>query len=107
MNFCYHNTRHCRSSQALSVDPAGQVATASQHDAPLFAALARVAELRLSDFKVQELANTAWAFVTANQSDAQLFAVLARTAEWHLGDFNVQELANTAWAFAMASQQDA
>ena len=73
-------------------------ATANQSDAQLFAALARTAERRLSDFKVQELANTAWAFVTANQSDAQLFAALARTAEWRLSDFDVQELANTAWA---------
>ena len=65
------------------------------------------AELRLSDFKVQELANTAWAFATASQQDAQLFAELARAAELRLGDFNVQDLANTAWAFATASQQDA
>ena len=57
----------------------------------------------LGDFKVQELANTAWAFATASQQDAQLFAVLASVAELHLGDFNVQNLANTAWAFATAS----
>ena len=43
----------------------------------------------MGDFKVQELANTAWAFATAGQSDAQLFAELARAAEWRLGDFNV------------------
>ena len=70
MNFCYHNTRHCRSSQALSVDPAGQVATASQQDAQLFAALARAAELRLGDFNMQGLANTAWALATVSQADA-------------------------------------
>ena len=58
--------------------------------------LPRAAELRLGDFNVQELANTAWAFATASQSEAQLFAVLARAAERHLGDFNVQHLANTA-----------
>ena len=57
-------------SQALSVVPAGQVATANQSDAQLFAALARTAEWRLSDFKVQDLANTAWSFATANQLDA-------------------------------------
>ena len=62
------------------------------------------AELRLGDFKVQDLANTAWAFATASQQDAQLFAALARVAELRLGDFKVQELANTAWAFATASQ---
>ena len=73
----------------------------------LFAVLARAAELRFGDFKVQDLANTAWAFATASQQDAQLFAALARAAELRLGDFKVQELANTAWAFATASQQDA
>ena len=61
------------------------------------------AELRLGDFNVQELANTAWAFATANQPHAQLFVALARTAERRLGDFNVQDLANTAWAFATAN----
>ncbi len=59
--------------------------------------MARAAELlHLSDFIVQNLANTAWAFAIASQSDAQLFAALARTAEPRLGDFNVQELANAA-----------
>ena len=73
----------------------------------LFAALARVAELRLGDFKEQGLANTAWAFATASQQDAQLFAALARVAELRLGDFKLQCLANIAWAFAMAAQSDA
>ena len=67
--------------QALSVVPAGQVATANQPDAQLFVALARTAEWRLGDFNVQNLTNTTWAFATANQPDAQLFAALARTAE--------------------------
>ena len=65
--------------------------------------MARVAELRLGDFSVQELANTAWAFATANQSGAQLFAALARTAALRLGHFNVQNLTNTVWAFATAN----
>ena len=77
----------------------------------LFAALARAAELRLGDFKVQDLANTAWAFATASQQDAPLFAALARAAKLRLCDFEVQGLANLAWAFATAntlkaSQQD-
>ena len=55
----------------------------------MFAALARVGELRLGDFKVQDLANTAWAFATVSQQDAQLFAALARTAELRLGNFMV------------------
>ena len=53
----------------------------------VFAALARIAEHRLSEFNVQELANTAWAFVTANCPDEKLFALLARWAYQRAGDF--------------------
>ena len=82
-------------------------ATASQQDAKVFVAFARVAaELRLGDFNVQGLANTAWAFTTSRQQGAQVFAALVRAAELRLGDFNVQDLANTAGAFATARQQD-
>ena len=42
---------------------------------------ARVAEQRASEFKVQELANTVWAFATASQPDKKLFATLANAAE--------------------------
>ena len=49
------------------------LATASESDAQLFAALARASERRLGDFNVQELANTAWAFATAGQSDVEFF----------------------------------
>ena len=82
------------------------VATASQQDAQLFAALARVAELHLGDFNVQHLANIAWAFAMAAQSDAELFRALARSAGQCVGDFHAQDLANTAWAFATLGQPD-
>ena len=61
-------------------------------------ALARVAELQLGNFNVQNLVNTAWAFATASSSDAQVFAALARAAELRLSHFNVRALANTTWA---------
>ena len=54
--------------------------------------MARATELRLGDFNVQHLANTAWAFATAGQWDAQLFVALVMAAELYLGDFNVQHL---------------
>ena len=73
----------------------------------LFTVLANEAERRLSEFKPQELANTAWAFATAGKSDASLFRALARAAERCGGDFNAQDLANTAWAFATLGQADA
>ena len=63
-------------------------ATAISSDAQVFAALARAAELRLSDFNVQALANTAWAFAMAAQSDAELFRALARAAGCCVGVFH-------------------
>ena len=66
--------------------------------------MAKAAELRLGDFNVQHLTNTAWAFATASSSDAQVFAASARAAVLRLSDFHVQALANTAWAFATMSQ---
>jgi len=49
-------------------------AKACQSDAPLFAALASVSELRMGDFNSQALANTGWAFATVIKSNALLFA---------------------------------
>ena len=73
----------------------------------LFAALARAAERCMHDFKPQEIANTAWAFVIADESDAPLFMALARTAEWHMCKFKPQEIANTVWALQTAGLSDA
>ena len=69
-------------------------------DEKLFTALARSAERRLSEFNVQNLANTAWAFATVNRPDEKLFTALARAAEQRVSEFNVQDLANMAWACA-------
>ena len=68
--------------------------------------MARVAEVRLGDFNVQNLVNTAWGFATS-QSDAQLFAALSRAAHQCRGDFDAFELANTAWAITIVSHWDA
>merc|ERR1711937_1062509 len=62
---------------------------ASQQDAQLFAAMARVAGLSLGDFNVQHLANTAWAFAKTSRQDAQLCAAFSRVAELRLGDSKV------------------
>ena len=51
-------------------------------------ALAREAERRMGNFKLQELANTAWAFATQGHPDLQLFNALAREAERRIGNFN-------------------
>ena len=47
--------------QALSVVPAGQVATVAQQDEQLFQAVAKMAERLLDQFNAHDLANTAWA----------------------------------------------
>ena len=65
-------------------------------DEKLFAALARVAERRLTHFNPQNAANTAWACATVNYRDEKLFAALARAAERRLSDFNPQAVVNTA-----------
>ena len=44
--------------------------------------------MQLSNFKLRELTNTAWAFSMLSQEDAQLFTALAREAERRLGNFN-------------------
>ena len=62
----------------------------------LFATLAVAAEQRLSEFKAQEIANTAWAFATMNHAHKQLFAALARAVERQLSEFNARDVANTA-----------
>ena len=43
----------------------------------LFAALARAAERRLSEFNVQGVANTAWASAIVKHRDEKLFSALA------------------------------
>ena len=57
-------------------------------DEKLFAALARAAERRLSEFNPQDVANIAWAFATVNYRDEKLFAALARAVERRLREFN-------------------
>ena len=74
----------------------GAFATAGQHVASLFAALAKAAEWRTGDFKLQGLTNTAWAFAMADQVDASLFAAMAATADRRVVDFNPQNFANSA-----------
>ena len=54
------------------------------------------AERRVKEFKVQELANTVWAFATVNELDEKLFAALAREAESRVSEFNAQTIANMA-----------
>ena len=98
---------HLGARQVANVAYGAANSGSSKSLGPLFIALARAAERRVSDFKPQNLANTAWAFATLGQSDAPLFAALARAAERRMGDLKPQELANTAWAFARAALWDA
>ena len=66
----------------------------------LFAALAGAAERRASDLKLQEFANTAWAFTTmskfANGVGQGLLTALARAAEQRVSELNAQDIVNTA-----------
>ena len=69
--------------------------------------MARATELRLGDFNVQGLANTAWAFATVSQLHAELFAALARAAQQRMGAFDAQELGNIAWSIPTVSESHA
>ena len=60
------------------------------------ASASAAAELRMSNFTAQGLANTAWAFAKVGQSDSQLFMAVARAAELEMSNFDMQHLANTA-----------
>ena len=100
------NAKHFAFSQALSVVPAGQVATVGQQEEQLFKALAKMAERRVDQFNGQGLANTAWAFATVGLQEEQLFKALARIAERRLDQFKAQELVNTAWGFATVGHQE-
>ena len=49
--------------------------------------LARAAEWRMSEFKPQELGNTAWAVAVVKQSDEKLFLMLSGAAERRVSEF--------------------
>jgi hypothetical protein len=72
----------------------------------LFPLLIGVSELRLSNFNLKEVANTAWAFARVNYRDRKLFAVFSIEAKWRLREFNPQNDASTAWAFATLNYPD-
>lgn len=99
----------CFSTQCLvNLVWALAVAKVGELDVPLFAAFARqMAERRVGDFNVQQLANIGWAFATVSSSDVHLFAALSRVVELCAGEFNAQGLANMAWAFAKVGNADA
>ena len=61
----------------------------SELDEGLFAALAREAKRRVSDFKAQNLANTRWAFAKVSRHDEKLFKEFARESERRVIEFNL------------------
>ena len=91
----------------------------NRSDALLFASEALVVaverRLVLGEFKPQELANTAWAFVGVDRSDADavvfgnqvLISKLVAAVERRLGEFDLRDLAGALWAFAAAGRSDA
>ena len=64
--------------------------------------LERAALARRSEFKPQELSNTAWAFATAGHATPALFDAIGKESSGRVRAFKPQELCNTAWAFATA-----
>ena len=62
----------------------------------------------LSTFKVQELANTAWALARVGHQDARLMDAIAQQAmePGFLSTCKAQEISNLAWAFATVGIQN-
>eukprot|EP00747_Dinoflagellata_sp_TGD_P119423 gnl/TRDRNA2_/TRDRNA2_173010_c15_seq3.p2 gnl/TRDRNA2_/TRDRNA2_173010_c15~~gnl/TRDRNA2_/TRDRNA2_173010_c15_seq3.p2 ORF type:complete len:177 (+),score=11.49 gnl/TRDRNA2_/TRDRNA2_173010_c15_seq3:14-544(+) len=55
---------------------------------------------RMTNYKPQELGNTAWAFATLSCHHHPLMHAIAEASRALISDFAPQNLANTAWAFA-------
>ena len=71
-----------------------------QSNEKLFTAVGMAAKRHLNEFKPQELANTAWAFVTAQQPDEKLFTSFATVVEQRVGAFNMQNLRTALWVLS-------
>ena len=80
--------------------------TVNHRNEKIFAALAKAAQRRLSEFNVQDEANTAWAFATVIDQDEKMFTAFARAAERRLSEFNSQGVTNTGCAFATVNHRD-
>ena len=59
-------------------------------DAPLFALVARVAQLRVDELKVQNLANAAWAFAKMGLSETPVLPVIMARAAQALSGFRYE-----------------
>ena len=75
-------------------------------DGQLFTALARDAERHVSDFKPQEIANTAWEPATMDQPEKTLLQGFGESCRAADGTAKPQGLASMAWAFATMDQPD-
>ena len=64
--------------------------TADQSDAPLFALVARAAQLRVAELKAQGLANAAWAFAKMGLSETPVLPVIMARAAQALSGFRYE-----------------
>lgn len=67
---------------------------------PLLHAISSQAIARITAFKCQDLANSAWAVSTLQGHDSPLCNAIAAQALARRSEFAAQSLANTAWSFA-------
>ena len=72
------------------VNTAWAFATADQLDAPLFALVARAAQLRVAELKAQGLANAAWAFAKMGLSETPVLPVIMARAAQALSGFRYE-----------------
>ena len=75
-------------------------ATVDQSDAPLFALVAKAAQLRVAELKAQNLANAAWAFAKMGLSETPVLPVIMARAAQALSGFRCEELRMTLWSLS-------
>merc|ERR1712146_852001 len=60
----------------------------------------------ISLFRMQELANMAWAFAMISFEDKPLITAISQCSHDRLDECSIQHLANLVWAFATLSVND-
>ena len=85
---------HISEFKAQEVATVWTFETPCQWDVKLFAALTRAAQLCISEFNAQGIAETGWAFAMLRQLGEELFAALARQAELRISGFKEQGIAH-------------
>eukprot|EP00404_Azadinium_spinosum_P001744 CAMPEP_0180417354 /NCGR_PEP_ID=MMETSP1036_2-20121128/986_1 /TAXON_ID=632150 /ORGANISM="Azadinium spinosum, Strain 3D9" /LENGTH=98 /DNA_ID=CAMNT_0022422373 /DNA_START=376 /DNA_END=669 /DNA_ORIENTATION=+ len=77
---------------------------------PLMTAISAAAITKLTEFQVQEISNTSWAFATlgiqAGTQGTYASGVLRAVVVVRCSEFGLQDLSNTVWSLASLRKKD-